>query len=348
MLYFPLILLGLAPLQDKNVTFVAPAAPCSRLLPELGKKLGIALESGASTREDVVYIHVKDAPASELMKRISTTLNADWVPMNGGFRLVRSTDAVRQEQKRETQETYDHYAKLLAKYKEKAQPDVQFSPEKAKGLAMQFVNLAKGAADKKSIPALQRKLRNQIPSALGLQRLVLTFTPAQLVELLQEKYVTYSSLPTKMQRPFTPTMSRIVDRMAAEQKAWSSAALQQNLDPKVAGLGSISDWSDFDKPDKNPPKVLLSVTSGDGGVSFHLVIGKQGERLMLSNMASLGYEEGKTTTKPPHGAKMKFPEEWKSLNQSRRPTLTKELEARFVWPEKTIRSLSLRIQSYLR
>ena len=60
-----------APGSDKKVTFSAPAMPAARLIPELGKRIGIKLVCGPEVGADVLLLNVTDRPASEVLQKLA-------------------------------------------------------------------------------------------------------------------------------------------------------------------------------------------------------------------------------------------------------------------------------------
>ena len=74
-----------------SIAFSAPAAPLSRLLPELGKAAGVRLEVDAKLAREVVLIRTQGAPLGELTKRIARVTGGEWTRNGEAYRLVLSS-----------------------------------------------------------------------------------------------------------------------------------------------------------------------------------------------------------------------------------------------------------------
>ena len=74
-------------LAGTTVTFSAPAAPASRLLPELGKAAGVRMEAEPRVAPEVLLVQVKDAPVGDLMARIAEVSGGEWTVKDGVYRL---------------------------------------------------------------------------------------------------------------------------------------------------------------------------------------------------------------------------------------------------------------------
>jgi hypothetical protein len=60
-----------------------------RLLRALSAQTGVRLACAPETRGEVLLLHVRSVPLSEVMARLAEAASAKWVPAKGGFRLTR-------------------------------------------------------------------------------------------------------------------------------------------------------------------------------------------------------------------------------------------------------------------
>lgn len=75
------------------VTFEAPAAPLSRLLPQLGKTLGTELSADQRLKNEVLLLQVKGVSRDELLRQIAETTGGEWVRKDQGLILSMSASA---------------------------------------------------------------------------------------------------------------------------------------------------------------------------------------------------------------------------------------------------------------
>lgn len=83
------------------VDFSAPAAPASRLVPEIGKAYGVTLEVAPTLAREVLLIQAKAAPLNDLLERVATVTGGEWEGRDGVYRLVLSAGAVAKERRTE-------------------------------------------------------------------------------------------------------------------------------------------------------------------------------------------------------------------------------------------------------
>ena len=340
MLLLSIALASLIQPQDAKITFDAPAAPCSRLLPALGKSMGIALEPGISTRDDVVYIHVKDVSSSELLKRISTTLNADWIPMSGGFRLVRSSQAVKQEQKKEELERINYWREVQ-KSLPGTKSNVALTPTDATKLAELLLSVfeEKGPETR---PEQLRRLIDSMPRTIVLFNLVRTLPPQELASLETAKSITYSSSPTRMQRLMTPAMQGIINQFVENEAVWKSAYEQAAI--KRFGKDGGQHFSAEVTSDEaaRPTISLFTLKKFGPKIALDVKVGRIGEKCLveastgipLTDPENLGSGE---INKNEHSVAMPTPEEWKEFRPSSGGNVIndhKKLKSRLLIPEK--------------
>ncbi len=85
----------------EKVSFSVPAARLENLLPELGKAVGVPMEAETATKDEVVLVRVKDMPLQTLMAKIAEVSGAEWEEKQGVYRLGRSIDLLRKQERAE-------------------------------------------------------------------------------------------------------------------------------------------------------------------------------------------------------------------------------------------------------
>lgn len=75
------------------ITFEAPAAPLSRLVPQLGKTIGTELSVDARLKNEVVLVRVKEVSREDLLRGIAETTGGEWTPNAKGLTLSMSASA---------------------------------------------------------------------------------------------------------------------------------------------------------------------------------------------------------------------------------------------------------------
>lgn len=79
------------------VAFSAPGEPALRLIPELGKAVGLRMEASPAMAREVLLVRVKDAPLADLLKRIAEATGGEWEHKDGVYRLGLSGPLAAQE-----------------------------------------------------------------------------------------------------------------------------------------------------------------------------------------------------------------------------------------------------------
>jgi hypothetical protein len=196
-----LLLLATLPLAAQDVTqrvsFSTPATPLARALDQLSKQTGVHLAVAPTLANQTLFVHVEDAPLSELMNRIAKVMNGEWRPEGEGFRLGVATAARRQEERAEqearlkaVQERVKALAEEAAKPREGAQPPGGFMPS--------FSPPAASAA---------------------IARLLQTIDLTLIASLPEEGRIVFATNPTPSQRPLPQSIGPIIDTLIKEHNA---------------------------------------------------------------------------------------------------------------------------------
>lgn len=91
---------SLAQAPDK-LTLKTGVVPMATLLKELSTASGLTLDSIPRFRGEAMLLDVKDAPVNEVLTRVAQAVGADWEKIEGGYRLVLSTETERKQREEE-------------------------------------------------------------------------------------------------------------------------------------------------------------------------------------------------------------------------------------------------------
>jgi hypothetical protein len=183
--------------QDPAVTYSTVAVSVKKAVQDIAKVTGAKLDVADAAANEIVVISVKDAPLSELMKRIADVTSCEWKTDSGGIQWLNySTEKTRKEQADETAEHEKQVAKgvtELLKDREPIPADVEEEGANSEILDMD----SEGKAIFKILKLIPT---SAIASVLGGERLV------------------YSTSPTRMQRGLGNIDAIIADLIAEHNK----------------------------------------------------------------------------------------------------------------------------------
>jgi hypothetical protein len=91
---------SLAQAPDK-LTLKTGVVPMATLLKELSTASGLNLESIPRFRGEAMLLDVKDAPVNDVLTRVARAVGADWEKIEGGYRLVLTTETERKQREEE-------------------------------------------------------------------------------------------------------------------------------------------------------------------------------------------------------------------------------------------------------
>ncbi|MBW7928193.1 MAG: hypothetical protein H3C58_08940, partial [Fimbriimonadaceae bacterium] len=91
---------SLAQAPDK-LTLKTGVVPMATLLKELSTASGLNLESIPRFRGETMLLDVKDAPVNDVLTRVARAVGADWEKIEGGYRLVLTTETERKQREEE-------------------------------------------------------------------------------------------------------------------------------------------------------------------------------------------------------------------------------------------------------
>ena len=257
---------------DRKVSAEVRAADAPTAIAELSRQIGIPLEAMQSMKRDFLVIRVSNVPASELMKRIASTLHAGWEKTSTGYRLLRTEAMKREEAAKEfaarvaaVQKSID---KLAAQRKEDGSINQQQADLTAERLYNQYDARTGGPLTGTSWATIQ-KLQAGAPGNRLLSQVLLQFRAEDLVTPKDTRIV-YSTNPTRMQRRMPANLQPLIQAFVKEQAIWAKAL--QRARSRRGNVGFYLDNA-TDPTDRKIGKVLLSVSSlTDNNIHVNLII----------------------------------------------------------------------------
>jgi hypothetical protein len=207
----------------RRVSFSAPAMTAERLLPALSARAGVRLECAPETRGEVLLLHVRSAPLSEVMDRIAEAASARWVPARGGFRLVRPAEMDRTQRRREIEERARWLRRSLTGIT--AGLDQPLEP----------AQLVASAHYREDLDETGRMMPSAViwmdPAFRLLARCLREIGPEQLAAIPLQRRVVWATDPTPMQRPLGAPARAALQLLGPEQRIFGETLKSANVAP---------------------------------------------------------------------------------------------------------------------
>ncbi len=215
--------------QSKPVTFDRPAATLTKLLPELGRTMGVPLEAATVVGSDVLLIRVSGAPRQGLLDRIAEAAHGTWKPNRQGLILTR--DAA-QHRKRVEEYVRGEVVKLRQSIAAQT-PSASFDANGARDLLAK-VRRQPNQSGMANYREHQRRM-GQSPVGNLFKRLLPLIDLASVVTQESGRRVVFSSQPNRMQLPLGPGATQAIQAFQAEQRIWAEVLGK-------AGVSREEDW----------------------------------------------------------------------------------------------------------
>jgi hypothetical protein len=190
--------------QPKTVTFRCVAGPASRVIPMLGKAIGIPMSAVGPIASTVLMIQVKDAPLNDVLARVAKVTSGGWQKMAGGYSLVLSDDQARDDKKAERDVLAAAIKAALARMADSSSSattgsstETASQPPRPRGMG---VSIARG------------------PTAATIVKLLSLIGPSQLADLRLDTRTVYALPATRSQIPLpngsTTILSKLMNDLA--------------------------------------------------------------------------------------------------------------------------------------
>ncbi len=240
-----------------KVTFTQSMTSVGRALEGLSNASKVPLLASVPMAGEPLMISVTDAKLADLMAQIAKVTGGAWRREEGGFRLIRPAGMDAAEQNAERAERLKSIRTQIAKKMESLKPKPAGSKQTSEGpnFSMGFGGMGGSGAGDKAITKLLGQI--DVNAIAGIE---------------QGERVVFSSLPTRMQRPFFGNVAPVVTELVQNHNAATA-----NRPPTNVGADDEVDEAELneflkaigisrnDKPiEGRPAKVLLAVAKGGG------------------------------------------------------------------------------------
>lgn len=253
------MLLAALVIANPNLTLDVPADRLLQALATLGKATGLQLECAPNLVREVVVMHIESRPKDEVLAQFAAAMDAEWKPIDGGFRLVRSAERV--QALRDAQRARE--AAIYAEWMRTAKVAGAFD---ANGLAKRMVGVVQAYRPRQDLETL-RKADREGPAHRALLRALQAVGSGALAALPVGGRAVYASRPTLAQRPLNA--QAILQGYANERQAWVDAAKRHGVHPPRVGGSTVIPAGLLSKlqPSEPPARLLLELSRHSRGAS---------------------------------------------------------------------------------
>jgi hypothetical protein len=320
------------------VTFAAPAAQLSRLLPEVGKSLRLKLEAAPTLANEVILINVRQVDKDALLSKIAEVSIGTW-EKRGATLVLNRTDA---QVRKLNAESLDAMAQTF-----REEINKKLASQKPMG-EKEFRDLTRSFGD---LPTGDQRYRRQYELLAGtpISRLAIRIAgklDLKRVALLQpEERLVFSSKPNRLQLPFLGSVSTEVASFLKEQELWERQAPNFPTNNSNGGLYELQMSA---RPIGQLDRVLVSVRNYGGGsvqleVRIYDVKGKRGPQGSLQLAGDTDYNKFQKLleTKKPKNLELTLTpvtsallEAGKRRLKPQRVTFPADVREILQWPEK--------------
>ncbi len=274
------LLLGLSLVQ---VEIPAQVAPLGRLLPELGKRLGLDIVADSSVRTDVMAVASQARPAQEILDGIAEAANASWEQRGKQRVLIRGR---RQELEDEAEDVNVRTA-WIRRAISKTPTQTAFTDTAAAALAdYRFDYKSKAETNPTSFAQLD-VMNGRSPSGRFTRRLIEAIGPKELASLPQGQRLVFSTRPTRVQRPMPlKNFESLVEVFRAEQNRYVKA-VEARGEPSMQG--QFVSGFDFVQPVPNNAAKINLVIDNRNPYQWFMILSFHDSRgaTILSTQGSL-------------------------------------------------------------
>ncbi len=216
----PLLLCLTVPLQ--TVTADIHAMRSSEFLKKLSSIAQVRLEATPRTEKDVVCMHIEGAPLSQVLERIAEAQGASWQPIEGGYRLVRSSADELREARAELasrSEAFRRGQEELRATSAKHEETLEVTAAKIRAVSKQLSNDPFSA-----YPSTKaQELRPGLPLTQSLSKIALSIAPEDLAKIPLDQDQFYSNQPLKGEARFPSNWRGLLsDGISQEDKSVGS------------------------------------------------------------------------------------------------------------------------------
>jgi hypothetical protein len=234
-----------------QVEVPATVAPLGRLLPTLGKRLGIELAADPSVRDDVMGMVIPPSTSTgAVLSGIAEAANASWDLRDNRRVLVRT----RKQQEADEAEDADMRAAWIRRVISKTPTESAFTDASAAALADYRFEYKSNAARSQPSFAQLDVMNARSPLGRFTRRLIEAMGARELASLPQGQRLVFSTRPTRVQRPLPlKNLDSLLSTFRAEQNRYAKA-VEAKGEPGMQG--QFVSGFDFVQPIPNTPSKI--------------------------------------------------------------------------------------------
>ncbi|MBV6459607.1 MAG: hypothetical protein HONBIEJF_02757 [Fimbriimonadaceae bacterium] len=291
------LLSGRATAQDssKAVTYRTPAVTLSKALEDLSAKTGMNLRPAANIADELILIRVKDAKASDVMKKVAEAIGAEWVMEGDVYRLARPSSLNEAERRAELAEKIKKLQAAVDKHTADVRQTPNWTIEDAK--KAQQSNKKRGDGefavaiaqdDGSGGPARTFSFGGPgevSPASRAMARLVPLLNIADLASLEPGERIVYSTQPTRMQKSLPNKTFEIFQTLTKEQALWDQLQESSRSSRSVPRPGGGPE------PQTGPPAKALVIASKMGmgdAINLTMLVADANGNVITTQMSFLG------------------------------------------------------------
>lgn len=201
--------------QKVNAAFAAQ--PLGRLIPALGKQLGVDLRATHAVEGDVVMLDVQDVTLSNLLAKIAEVTNRAWESKDGHLTLIPSNEADRRAAQENLKRRAEIARAAIAKLVSSPRGKREWTAAEAESLANEtetLMNPKDGHLDSSKMDLTGIGGRSPIVRAITA---LLANIPSEDLARTWSKQIAFATNPTSMQRALPFSAKAALDRYLQEQ-----------------------------------------------------------------------------------------------------------------------------------
>ncbi len=218
--------LGIDPVSQnltKKLDYTTVAVPLSRALADLSKQAGTQLMVTQDLANQVIVLRLKGVTTDEAMKRIASTVGAEWHTAHGGFELVRPEGLAAKLREQGLAARANGITKMIDQQLKLAEAGQVSTAADAARLADRLYQAAvQQEGDSSAWPTFQQ-VRNTTPEYRAIWKVLSSIDPRAIAGMESSQRLVFSNKPTAMQQPISADLTDVGLQMQEQQNLVADA-----------------------------------------------------------------------------------------------------------------------------
>lgn len=289
---FVVALFAMGHAQDltQRVTITIPAAPVAQVLQKISAQSSVRLEATQALANDVVAIRLKDVPLADALKQVASVVAGEWIQIEGGYRLNRSTSLDRAEQQAEIAARATRLREAIAKLADEAKRAPAIDRETARQMIYGPGNSQRGGSGEVRIevqgssggPVRQVfSASAQTPATRAIHQVLALLDVNEIAAMPRGSRQVFAFTPTSVQRPLPSACRDVIANYVEAQRIWNEVLAEggQSGRPSLFLGGSPQATGTVQGRMAEALLVITRPTFGDGYQASLTVANEQGETM---------------------------------------------------------------------